>query len=144
MGVSDAEHAEDRPGAANLLLVPVSCPVPDRREGAPRLSGRLAVRLTPGSRAASIYCRAAIAEEYFCNYELNPAHRDAIDAAGLRVVGWGDSDEARIVELPGHPFYIATLFQPQRASRPEAPHPVITEFVRVAERERAPVSRSAP
>src|SRR5262245_41603347 len=130
MGMSDAEHAEDRPNAANLLLVPVSCPVPDRSAGAPKLSGQLTIRIQPGSRAASIYGRSTIAEEYFCNYELNPAHRDAIHAAGLRVVGVGGSEEARIVELPDHPFYLATLFQPQRASRPEAPHPLITEFVR--------------
>jgi CTP synthase (UTP-ammonia lyase) len=40
--------------------------------------------------------------------------------------------EVRIVELDGHPFYVATLFQPELAEPTEVPHPLIKEFVREA------------
>ena len=132
MGITDADHAEEHPEAPTLLLVPVSCPVPGRMSGAPKLSGHLTIQIRPGSRAAAVFGRAAIEEEYCCNYEMNGAYHDAIDAAGLRIVGLGSAGEARIVELPDHPFYIATLFQPQRASRPEAPHPLVTAFLTAA------------
>jgi CTP synthase (UTP-ammonia lyase) len=37
-----------------------------------------------------------------------------------------------LVELPGHPFYVATLFVPQASSTPDRPHPLVTAFVRAA------------
>lgn len=44
-----------------------------------------------------------------------------------------DSDgEARILELPGHPFYVATLFVPQMSSSPERPHPLVVAFLQAA------------
>jgi len=106
--------------------------VPDRAPGAPKLSGGLSIRLTSGSRAHGIYGRDAIEEEYFCNYEVNPAFRDRVERSALRVTGVGERGEIRIVELPEHRFYLATLFQPQRSSRPDAPNPVVTAFLGAA------------
>ena len=84
----------------------------------------------------------AIEEEHFCNYEVNPAFRERIERSDLRVTGVGDDDEIRVVELPSHRFYLATLFQPQRSSRPEAPNPAVLGFVSAAlafRRGRSPV-----
>lgn len=53
-------------------------------------------------------------------------------SAGLEVVARAEHGEARAVELAGHPFFIATLFQPQLSSTPEKPHPLITAFVKAA------------
>jgi len=53
-------------------------------------------------------------------------------AAGLRVSARGILGETRAVELPGHRFFIATLFQPQLSSRPEAPHRFFLAFLRAA------------
>jgi CTP synthase (UTP-ammonia lyase) len=47
-------------------------------------------------------------------------------------VGEGERGEVRAFELPGHPFYMGTLFQPQRSSRPDRPHPLVTAFLRAA------------
>ena len=112
--------------------MPVACAVPNRAPGAPRLSGGLTIRLTPGSRAHEIYGRDAIDEEYFCNYEVNPAFREAIERSDLRVTGTGEAGEIRIVERPEHRFFLATLFQPQRSSRRGAPNPLVTAFVGAA------------
>ncbi len=104
----------------------------NRTPGAPGLSGGLTIRLTPGSRGHALYGRDVIEEEYFCNYEVNPAFREAIERSDLRITGVGDGGEIRIVERPEHRFFLATLFQPQRSSRPGAPNPVVAAFVSAA------------
>ena len=73
-----------------------------------------------------------IAEYYYCNFGLNPECRDAIDAAGLRVSGDDPTGEARIIELPDHRFFVATLFLPQQSSTESNPHPLITAFLEAA------------
>ena len=48
------------------------------------------------------------------------------------VTGTDDDDEARIFELPSHPFYVATLFVPQNRSTIEQPHPIVTGLLLAA------------
>ena len=137
LGIAEAGHTENDPHAAVPLIVQVACAVPDRAEGAPLLSGRVRIRLVPGSRAAAALGVPVIAEEFTCNYELNPTFRAAFEAAGMAVTGVSDADEVRIVELAGHPFFVGTLFQPQLSSRPDAPHPLIVAFLDAALASRA-------
>ncbi|WP_432924796.1 hypothetical protein ACQPZZ_30715 [Microbispora sp. CA-135349] len=59
-------------------------------------------------------------------------------ASGLRFTGHDDEGEARVAELPGHPFYLVTLFQPELAER--QPHPLVLAFAAAAA-ERAAFSR---
>ena len=124
-----AAHAEYDPAAPAPLIAPVSCPVPGRPDDAPKLSGKLTIRLQEDSSAFRIYQRPEFEEEFFCNYELNPAFQAAITSGRLRVVGLGERREARLAELPGHPFYLATLFLPQLASAEGRPHPLITAYL---------------
>jgi CTP synthase (UTP-ammonia lyase) len=51
---------------------------------------------------------------------------------GLRVAGADAGGEARVVEIPEHPFFVATLFVPQTGSAPGRPHPLVAAFVRAA------------
>jgi len=106
--------------------------VPRRAAGAPALSGGLVVHLQPGSRARAIYGRDRIEAHYSCNFELNPDYHETLERAGLRTAGVGPAGEVRAVELPRHPFYVATLYQPQRSSRPDAPDPLVSAFARAA------------
>ena len=117
--------------------MPVACAVPNRAEGAPSLSGRLRVRLTPGSRIATIMQRAELQEQFFCSYELTPDFQAEIDSAGLRVTGVAENGEARIVELLDHRFFLATAFLPQLSSTAEQPHPLIIAFLNAAAEFRA-------
>lgn len=110
----------------------MACAVPERRPGAPRLSGGLRIRLAPGSRVRAIYGEDAIDEEYFCNYEVRPDYRATLEESDARVTGVGPEGEVRVVELPRHRFWIATLYQPQRSSRRGAPNPLIRAFVEAA------------
>jgi CTP synthase (UTP-ammonia lyase) len=134
MGIADADSAEHATSSKNLIIAPVVCPVPDRLAGAPKLSGACKLRIKPGSRLAAIYGACEIEEEYFCNFEVNPAYRERFEMAGLRLAAFDDRGELRAVELPDHPFFVATLYQPQLSSTEERPHPVIVKFVSAASR----------
>jgi len=138
LGRTDLEHEEDAPNASSLLIHQVSCPVPERKEGSPKLSGPAQrVHLREDSRAREIFGNDRTDEEYFCNFELNPDFDELFEEQGLEFTGFGDRGDSRIFELPDHPFYIATLFQPQRRSRPGAPHPMVAALVRASARELA-------
>lgn len=89
---------------------------------------RHAVRIRPGTRAAGLYGAAAADESFYCNYGINPEWVNRLVEGGLCVSAVGDAGEPRIVELPGHPFYVATLFLPQARSTAAEPHPVLVGF----------------
>jgi CTP synthase (UTP-ammonia lyase) len=59
---------------------------------------------------------------------MNPDYVKPLATAGLTVSGVGDDGEMRIVELADHPFYVATLFLPQKRSAPGQPHPILAGF----------------
>jgi CTP synthase (UTP-ammonia lyase) len=128
----DADSAENASGSKNIIITPVSCEVPNPTPGTPKLSGGGTIHIDPGTQLHAIYGRQEIHEEFFCNYEVNPAFEASLQAAEMRVSGRGAQSEARAVELVGSRFFIAVLYQPQLSSTPERPHPVITAFLEAA------------
>jgi CTP synthase (UTP-ammonia lyase) len=137
MGIADADSAEHASHSRNILIAPVTCPVPDRRAGAPRLSGACRLRIQPDCRLSAIYKANEVEEEYFCNFEVNRQYLRDFESAGLRLTAFDDKGELRAVELPEHRFFVATLYQPQLSSTEDAPHPLIVEFLRASAARRA-------
>ena len=123
LGIADAQHAEYDPYASRLFVVPLSCSL---------IGQRMRVTLAEGSSAAEIYGRSETEEEYYCDFGLNPDHEREIEDGGLRISGRDEHGEARVVELPEHPFFIATLFVPSLSSTAETPHPLIAGLIRRA------------
>ena len=128
LGIADADSAEHTGGTGNCIVIPVVCPI-STDPSSPKLYGGERVRFLPGSRLRQIMAVEESQEEYFCNFEENSLFRERYEAAGLRVSAVNPSGVARAVELAGHPFFVATQFQPQMTSRPGAPHPLLAEFV---------------
>ena len=123
LGFEDAQHAEYDPYSSRLFISELTC----------SLAGRtMPVSLEPGSRVAGLCGTKKLQERYYCNFGLNPDHQRTLDEGGLRVTGFDDDGEARVLELPEHPFYVATLFVPQTRSTPEQPHPLVTGFLQAA------------
>lgn len=114
------------------MVTPLSCSLPNRREGGPKASGEECLKILPGTRLHSICGSEDDSEQYYCNYGVNEEYEKQFQAAGLRVSARGIQGETRAVELPDHRFFIATLFQPQLSSRPEAPHRFWLAFLRAA------------
>jgi CTP synthase (UTP-ammonia lyase) len=114
------------------VVTPLSCSLPNRREGSPKASGDERLKIVPGSHLHSICGSEDDSEQYYCNYGVNEEYEKQFQAAGLRVSARGMQGETRAVELPDYRFFIATLFQPQLSSRPESPHPFWLAFLRAA------------
>ena len=104
---SRAAHAELHPDAEDPVIAPLACSLVEER-------GR--VRFAPGSRLARLYGQDHAIEGYHCNYGLNPHYAERLDDGALRATAWDDAGEVRGVELMDHPFFVATLFQPERAA----------------------------
>jgi CTP synthase len=90
--------------------------------------------LADRSLAKKLYGGAAlIKERHRHRYEVNPAFSDALDKRGLRISGRSpDGMLAEIVEIPRHPFFIASQFHPEFTSRPFSPNPLFRGFLNAA------------
>jgi len=122
-GLSRVENAEVTPHAKEHLIVPLECSLKGHEE---------AVMIVPGTLAARITCPGRRTERYHCGYGLNREYLEVLAGAGLRFSGFDDSGDVRIVELPGHPFFLGTLFQPELAGDGTQPHPVIRALATAA------------
>jgi len=78
--------------------------------------------------ARRLYGEAEAFEEFHCSNELNARYQPLFEESALRVSGVGDRGEARIVELEGAPFFMATLFLPQLVAVNQ-PHPIVDGFI---------------
>jgi CTP synthase (UTP-ammonia lyase) len=96
------------------------------------------VSLRPGTRAAELYGRTTTSERYYCSYGVNPEYARRLEEGGLTVSGVGDGGEIRIVELPHHPFFVATLFLPQARSSAAEPHPLLVGYAAAVRGRAAP------
>ena len=89
----------------------------------------MTLTLQPGSMLGEIYGQETVNEEYLCNFGVNPDYVDALRESALRIAASDAEGVVRAVELPGHPFFIGTLFLPQHRSTVTAAHPVVTRFL---------------
>ena len=89
--------------------------------------------LRPGTLAARLYGQATIHERHRHRFEFNPDYRERLEACGLVVSGASpDGHLAEIIELPKHPFFIASQFHPEFLSKPTKPHPLFHGFIAAA------------
>ena len=89
--------------------------------------------LRPGTLAARLYGKPTIYERHRHRFEFNPDYRERLEAAGLVVSGTSpDGLLAEIIELPQHPFFIASQFHPEFLSKPTRPHPLFAGFIAAA------------
>jgi len=89
--------------------------------------------LQPGSKSAEAYGKTEIDERHRHRWEFNPDYRDRFQAAGMLFSGSSpDGKLAEVIELPNHPFFVASQFHPEFKSKPFDPHPLFEAFVRAA------------
>ncbi|EXG81223.1 CTP synthase C-terminal region-related (seleno)protein [Cryptosporangium arvum] len=120
----DVEHAEQPLDAgAEPLIVALHCSL---------LGEEADVIVAPGTRAAQVLGAGRRVERFFCSYGLDDRFRARLEAAGLVFSAVDDEGTARMVELPGHPFFLASLFQPELSSDLHWAHPLIHAFTDAA------------
>ncbi len=95
--------------------------------------GAQAIELAAGTRAREIYDESTIHERHRHRYEVNNQWREQLVAHGLVVSGtFQEGRLVEIVELPDHPWFVASQFHPEFKSRPTRPAPLFREFVGAA------------
>ncbi len=101
--------------------------------GATMRLGAYPAILAEGSRVRAIYNEGVISERHRHRYEVNVNYKPRLEAAGMRFSGMSpDGDLPEIVEIPGHPWFVGVQFHPELKSRPFAPHPLFTSFIKAA------------
>ena len=123
-GMPEAGHAETDPDAGEHVVSALACSL---------VGERRTVTPVPGTRVAELCGETPFTGFHWCSYGVEPAHLERLVAAGLVVAATAPDAGVEAVELPGHPFYIATLFQPQVGSSANgALHPLVAAFVQHA------------
>mgnify|MGYP006334918015 CR=1 FL=1 len=128
-----ANSAEFDPNTANpvINLLPEQQDVVDLG-GTMRL-GLYPCRVNPDTLAFKLYQQEVIYERHRHRYEFNNAYRNLFLESGYAVSGTSpDGRLVEMIELPNHPFFIASQFHPEFQSRPSTPHPLFQGFVQAA------------
>jgi len=116
LGFAEAEHQKSHPKTGMPLISPLAC----------ALAGMKArVHFTPGSLLRKAYHAADSVEHYHCSFGVNERYRRLLDGGDLCITALDDQQEIRGVELDGHPFFVATLFQPEMG---HLPNPLVGAF----------------
>ncbi len=140
--VEYARHVAGLPQAASAELEPdtpdpVIALLPEQ-SGVENLGGTLRLGSYPcvlaeGSLAQRLYGKREIAERHRHRYEVNNAYRKGLEEGGMKLSGLSpDGRIVEMVELPGHPFFIATQAHPEFKSRPDQAHPLFVGLVAAA------------
>jgi CTP synthase len=111
--MEDQNHVEDMGGTMRLGIYPA--------------------RLHQGTLTEELYDESVVYERHRHRWEVNNRYRQELSDAGMVFAGISpDGRLVEIIELPAHPFFIASQFHPEFKSRPDDPHPLFFGFVRAA------------
>ena len=94
--------------------------------------GAQQVSLAEGSLAAKSYGATSIEERHRHRYEVNNNYRAKLEDAGMRFSGTSVDDLVEMVEIPDHPWFLASQFHPEFTSNPRDGHPLFKGFVSAA------------
>ena len=136
-GLPDAASTEFEPGTADPVIVAM-----DQQKqivegngdiGATMRLGGYPAELVKGTQVAKLYGTTKVRERHRHRYEVNNDYRERLEAAGLVISGTSpDHSLVEFIELPGHPFFVATQGHPELRSRPTRPHPLFKGLVTAA------------
>lgn len=120
-GITNAEHEETSPGAENLLITSLSCSLVGKTENLKVTNKK--------SKLYEILGTENFEGKYHCNYGLNNKFEDVLFDETLISTVVNEENEIRAIELKGHRFFIATLFQHQLYSEEGNPSKLLTAFI---------------
>ena len=128
-GIEGAAHGETDPDGEAIVVGSLTCSL---------VGEERTVTAVPGTRVAAICGTEPFTGFHWCSYGLAPGVAERLAAAGLVIGAHAEDAGVEAFELPGHPFYLATLFQPQVGSSERGTlHPLLTALVQAASRSAA-------
>jgi CTP synthase (UTP-ammonia lyase) len=127
LGWADAEHGETSPDSPRAVLTPLTCSLVEAVDS---------IHLVAGSLIAKAYETSEIHEGYRCRFGVNPRFERELLTHRLHAVGHDSAGDLRAIELPDHVFFVATLFQPERAALKGQVPPLVRAFVEACAEQR--------
>jgi CTP synthase (UTP-ammonia lyase) len=123
LNLLEADHEETAPHAPTLII---------HRLPRSLVGQTQTIQIKRGSLVHRVYGKEEAAEQFRCNFGLNPSYRKLAGREPLCISGVDQHGEVRAVELMNHCFFVATLFLPQLLSSPKIPHPLIMAYLKAA------------
>jgi CTP synthase len=137
-GLEGANSTEVDPKTAHPVIDLMTTQRGLTQKGGTMRLGSYPCVLAEGSLARKIYNRSKTAERHRHRYEVNNAYRERLEAGGLVLSGLApDGSLVEMIELPGHPWFVASQFHPEFKSRAMEPHPLFKGFIKAALQNRA-------
>ncbi len=120
LGIQDAVHAEY--GVDGVpVITPLACSLQDQT---------ITIDIAAGTRLRALHGGTATSlERTTCSYGLAPGFQHIAEQHGMRIAATDGTGEVRAVERADHPFFVATLYQPQLISSDGSPHPVFVGLI---------------
>jgi CTP synthase (UTP-ammonia lyase) len=119
LGLKEADHAESNPATTFPLLQRMQCSLVEKSQK---------IMVVSGNQFEKLYGADSGLEDYHCNYGLNPQFEHLFHGEPLEIVARSEDGQVRAVALRGHPFFVGTLFQPERKALVNTLHPVVKAF----------------
>jgi CTP synthase len=134
-GLTEADSTECSPDTPIKLIYKLRDLLGVDDLGGTMRLGSYECELKPGSKSRELYGEPVINERHRHRYEFNCLYERALTEKGLEIVGRSlDGKFVEILELPGHPWYVAVQFHPEFKSKPLKPHPLFAGFVEASHR----------
>ena len=140
-GIEGADSTEVNENAADKVIYKLRDLLGVDEMGGTMRLGSYACRLTPDSLAFKLYGAEIVNERHRHRYEFNRQYEKALAGDGLKFVGRSlDGKFVEVIELPGHPWFVAVQFHPEFKSKPLRPHPLFAGFIEAAYRRKLAAS----
>ncbi|MCP3105358.1 CTP synthase [Myxococcus sp. K15C18031901] len=133
LGLSNANSLEFNEHTANPVVTLMESQVSVKDKGGTMRLGSYACALKPGTIAHQLYGQDTIQERHRHRYEVNNTYRGRLQEAGLVISGHNpELNLVEMIELADHPYFVGCQFHPEFKSKPFAPHPLFSGFIRAA------------
>jgi CTP synthase len=144
LGIADAHSTEFDPTTQSPVIDLMLDQQDVEDMGGTMRLGVYPAKLSPDSLAGRLYGEPVVYERHRHRWEVNNRYRKALAEAGLASSGVSPDDRlVEMVEIPDHPYFIASQFHPEFTSRPDNPHPLFAGLVRAALAYKSGVAQAA-
>ena len=132
-GLLDASSTEFDKGTPHPVISMMEEQKKVKMLGGTMRLGTWVTDLLPGSKAYELYQSATITERHRHRYEVNSDYKEKLEEHGMLISGISPKGElAEMIELKGHPHFVACQFHPEFLSKPNHPHPLFNGFIKAA------------
>ena len=130
LGLKEADSLEFDENTEHPVIALMNAQKKVTRKGGTMRLGAQPCKLKPGSQAEKLYGSDLVNERHRHRYEFNNTYREQFEQAGMIFAGTSpDELLVELIELPDHPFFMASQYHPEFLSKPDKPHPLFQGFI---------------